>query len=244
MSSASSPTLDGSSLSQPSRNYDEFKHITASAFSVIEQAPPPTLREILTAYRAKGDGDRDMLLAMLNAKTAEDQRISSLASLQRTLLEVYQAPRSQNISQAPPQPHMNGTRPYPTPSFTQSPHLCDKKPRRQHHQPHHHRLPSSSRSPHVHHHANLPSMRDVQIYQHEHLPRKRHRSSLSPPSPRGYEIRPHSQHGSQHEHLPPSPYSSSGRSDSAEYSPRSRVSMAIGSLLSSGPSQEAKSEEP
>lgn len=37
------------------------------------QTPPPSLREILTAYRTKGDGDRDMLLAMLNAKTAEDQ---------------------------------------------------------------------------------------------------------------------------------------------------------------------------
>ncbi|EEB87084.1 hypothetical protein MPER_15722, partial [Moniliophthora perniciosa FA553] len=38
--------------------------------------PPPTLREILTAYRTKGDGDREMLLAMLNAKTAEDQRLA------------------------------------------------------------------------------------------------------------------------------------------------------------------------
>ena len=37
------------------------------------QSPPPSLREILSAYRTKGDGDRDMLLAMLSAKTAEDQ---------------------------------------------------------------------------------------------------------------------------------------------------------------------------
>lgn len=37
------------------------------------QPSPPTLRDILGAYRAKGDGDRDMLLAMLNAKAAEDQ---------------------------------------------------------------------------------------------------------------------------------------------------------------------------
>ncbi|KAF8078278.1 hypothetical protein FPV67DRAFT_1775514 [Lyophyllum atratum] len=231
MSSASSPTLDGSSLSQPSQQ--------------VRSLLPPTLREILTAYRAKGDGDRDMLLAMLNAKTAEDQRISSLASLQRTLLEVYQgsalAEYFPSSAAATHEWQLVLTRRRASPSHLiyviRSPgvniinHITIV-------------CPSSSRSPHVHHHANLPSMRDVQIYQHEHLPRKRHRSSLSPPSPRGYEIRPHSQHGSQHEHLPPSPYSSSGRSDSAEYSPRSRVSMAIGSLLSSGPSQEAKSEEP
>ena len=37
------------------------------------QPPPPSLREILGAYRSKGDGDRDMLIAMLNAKSAEDQ---------------------------------------------------------------------------------------------------------------------------------------------------------------------------
>ena len=35
--------------------------------------PPPTLREILGAYRSRGDGDREMLMAMLHAKSAEDQ---------------------------------------------------------------------------------------------------------------------------------------------------------------------------
>ena len=30
------------------------------------------MHEILAAYTAKGDGDRDMLFALLNAKTAED----------------------------------------------------------------------------------------------------------------------------------------------------------------------------
>ena len=37
------------------------------------QMPPPSLREVLGAYNLKGDGDRDMLIAMLNAKSAEDQ---------------------------------------------------------------------------------------------------------------------------------------------------------------------------
>ena len=36
------------------------------------QRPPPTMNDILGAYRAKGDGDREMLLALLNAKTAEE----------------------------------------------------------------------------------------------------------------------------------------------------------------------------
>ena len=40
---------------------------------ILPQPPPPSLREILGAYKSKGDGDRDMLIAMLNAKSAEDQ---------------------------------------------------------------------------------------------------------------------------------------------------------------------------
>ncbi|KAF8226112.1 hypothetical protein L208DRAFT_1407643 [Tricholoma matsutake] len=67
----------------------DINHLVTSAFSVLEQSPPPSLREILVAYRSKGDGDRDMLLAMLNAKSAEDQvrsLLQSLLSLPLTLL--------------------------------------------------------------------------------------------------------------------------------------------------------------
>jgi hypothetical protein len=39
----------------------------------LDTQPPPTIREILAAYKAKGDGDREMLIAMLQAKSAEDQ---------------------------------------------------------------------------------------------------------------------------------------------------------------------------
>ncbi|KIO21726.1 hypothetical protein M407DRAFT_80048, partial [Tulasnella calospora MUT 4182] len=35
--------------------------------------PPPNLTEILAAYAQKGDGDREMLLGILKAKSAEDQ---------------------------------------------------------------------------------------------------------------------------------------------------------------------------
>ncbi|KAJ8084319.1 hypothetical protein AAF712_001124 [Marasmius tenuissimus] len=63
-----------------------------TANQILSTPPPPSLRDILTAYRTKGDGDREMLLAMLNAKSAEDNRLAQTASLQRTLLEVYNQP--------------------------------------------------------------------------------------------------------------------------------------------------------
>ena len=47
--------------------------IWTQAPSFTLQPPPPSLREILGAYRSRGDGDREMLMAMLNAKSAEDQ---------------------------------------------------------------------------------------------------------------------------------------------------------------------------
>jgi hypothetical protein len=44
-----------------------------AALNTFDQPPAPSLREVLGAYRLKGDGDREMLLAILNAKAAEDQ---------------------------------------------------------------------------------------------------------------------------------------------------------------------------
>ncbi|KAJ6604303.1 hypothetical protein DFH09DRAFT_305202 [Mycena vulgaris] len=199
-------------------------HVVSSASSVLEQPPPPSLRDILGAYKANGDGDRDMLLAMLNAKTAEDQRLASIAALHRTMLEVYQAPP----------PHLDGSHHYyPTPKFTQSPPLREARPATRNV---YHHVSSVSRSP-PHVRAPLPSMR-APSPKPEHR-RKRARPSHSPPPP------PHSsrRHEDPHSELPPSPYSSSG-SDSAGYSPRSKGSMTIGSLLSSGPHRESSGDEP
>ncbi|PFH49207.1 hypothetical protein AMATHDRAFT_63583 [Amanita thiersii Skay4041] len=204
----------------------ELRRLFNSAFSVLEQPPPPSLREILGAYRAKGDGDRDMLLSMLNAKSAEDQRIASVASLHRTVLEIYQA----NIADAghhQPFGSMNQNHHYAASSFTHSPHISEQKATRKLHA--HHRT-SRSRSP-SRSHVHITSVRDVPRPTSVEQTRKRPRTSQPSPHPNVYD--PHA--GSQNDHLPPSPYSSSGRSDSAEYSPRSRTSMAIGSLLSSGP---------
>jgi hypothetical protein len=47
---------------------------------ILQQPGPPSLRELLEAYSQKGNGDRELLLAMLNAKSSEDQ-VSRLESL-------------------------------------------------------------------------------------------------------------------------------------------------------------------
>ncbi|CAE6426166.1 unnamed protein product [Rhizoctonia solani] len=56
--------------------------------AALNQPPPPTLREILSAYSAKGEGDRDMLIALLNAKAAEDNRIANVAKLQQQVIQM------------------------------------------------------------------------------------------------------------------------------------------------------------
>ncbi|KAF4623689.1 hypothetical protein D9613_001653 [Agrocybe pediades] len=210
---------------------DDYRRVVSSAQALLDQPPPPTVREILAAYSAKGDGDRDMLLAMFNAKTAEDQRVASVLNLHRCMLEVYQ-----HVPPPPPEPisrpAVNGAYHYPTPTFTQSPRFADHPSSRRLH--HRHHVTSASRSPPPSRvHSHLPPSRDVPLSHHSEHPRKRHRSSRSPRMSHAgiYE-------SSHPEQLPPSPYSSSDRSDSAEYSPRSRGSMNIGSLLSTGPSRE------
>jgi len=229
MNSLSKPRTDFPPLSP-----DQIARLLATAQSILEQPPPPSLREILTAYRTKGDGDRDMLLAMLSAKTAEDQRLSSTASLHRTVLEICQqaslSPTEQPASSA------NGASHYPTPSFTQSP-LCDRQSScHANHRPH---VVSYNSSP-LNSHPHLPPLRDLSMTNDTEHRRKRHRSSRSPHQPRGaaYENSPPS------DRFPPSPYSSSNRSESGECSPPSRASMTIGSLLSSRPSREATGDMP
>jgi len=218
----------------PPLSPEQMSRLLVTAHSILEQPPPPSLREILTAYRTKGDGDRDMLLAMLNAKTAEDQRISSTASLHRTVLEICQ----QATFSPPEQPSFsaNGASHYPTPSFTQSPPLCDRQSschaRHRHHVASYHSSPLNS-------HPHLPPLRDLSITHDTEHRRKRHRSSRSPRRPRDIV-----HENSPSDRFPPSPYSTSNRSESAEYSPPSRASMNIGSLLSSRPSRDANGDMP
>ncbi|KIJ68666.1 hypothetical protein HYDPIDRAFT_106904 [Hydnomerulius pinastri MD-312] len=206
------PSAEYNPLPSPS----EHKRLLMSTWHVLDQAPPPSLREILGAYKSKGDGDRDMLIAMLNAKSAEDQRIAAVASLRRTLLELSATDANNSApasSQLPP----------PSSSYSNSTK--------------HNRHPSDMSNGHVSSHMSAPLVREPP--QQSQPPRKRQRSSRSPPSYSHHDAR--SSHPSSRD-LPPSPYSSS-RSDSEEYSPRSRASMAIGSLLSTGPGRDSAPDD-
>lgn len=200
-SSARPPLKPMHAPSQPSL---DLGRLLVSSRNIIEQTPPPSLRDILGAYKAKGDGDRDMLLAMLNAKSAEDQRLAAVASLHRTLLDLssldHTAPSNSSQPLLHPTSYDRSSRyaPYPT-------------------------------DIHVPRHPPRDSQYCLQPLA------KRRRSSRSPPS--------HSDARPSSRDFPPSPYSSS-RSGSEEYSPRSRASMAIGSLLSSGPLKDSVSDDP
>ncbi|KAG9124568.1 hypothetical protein FRC07_011086, partial [Ceratobasidium sp. 392] len=79
-----SPPRSTGDMSPPTSS----KSMLDSTFQALSQAPPPSIREILGAYSAKGEGDRDMLVALLNAKSAEDQRIAAVATLQQTVLQM------------------------------------------------------------------------------------------------------------------------------------------------------------
>ncbi|RPD63235.1 hypothetical protein L226DRAFT_606977 [Lentinus tigrinus ALCF2SS1-7] len=211
----------------------DMKTLLASSWRVLEQPPPPTLREILEAYKARGDGDREMLLAMLNAKSSEDQRVASLATLHRTMLDMYQAPHVP----APPVIPLHGpdghsqpythAHPFPSPpaSYHHSP-PASMSHHLHHDHPHYarHRTNSSSSVTDTRERSSLPSSSGLQT-------RKRRRTSRSPP-PLRTRASPLQEAMSAHPHdLPLSPYSSASSAHSSGGSPRSRESMAINSLL-------------
>ncbi|KAG8715914.1 hypothetical protein FRC11_012981 [Ceratobasidium sp. 423] len=70
---------------------EQPRPILETTWHALSQAPPPSLREILSAYNSKGEGDREMLIALLNAKSAEDQRLASLTTLHQTVLQMQHA---------------------------------------------------------------------------------------------------------------------------------------------------------
>ncbi|CAE6470375.1 unnamed protein product [Rhizoctonia solani] len=98
---ASPPRSTGAASPHP-----PTKSVLDSTFQSLSQAPPPTIREILGAYSTKGEGDREMLVALLNAKSAEDQRIAAVAALQQTVLQMQHSlavAQAQATSAQPPQ---------------------------------------------------------------------------------------------------------------------------------------------
>ncbi|QRW00221.1 hypothetical protein RhiJN_28239 [Ceratobasidium sp. AG-Ba] len=89
-STTSPPPASPKAPSAPKAN-ETPRPILETTWHALSQAPPPALREILAAYNAKGEGDRDMLIALLNAKSAEDQRLAALATLHQTVLQMQHA---------------------------------------------------------------------------------------------------------------------------------------------------------
>ena len=88
---------------------------TSSLLTLLnKQPPPPTLREILEAYKARGDGDREMLLAMLNAKSSEDQ-VSPPVTYATRAPPYHSSPAAARLT-CDTAPHTNGRLPGPTPA--------------------------------------------------------------------------------------------------------------------------------
>lgn len=52
-----------------------------------QPAPPASLSSILDSFRRSGEGDRDLLLAILGAKKAEEERLTSLIQTRLTILQ-------------------------------------------------------------------------------------------------------------------------------------------------------------
>ncbi|CAE6418370.1 unnamed protein product [Rhizoctonia solani] len=87
-----------------------------STFQALSQSPSPTIREILGAYSSKGEGDREMLVALLNAKSAEDQRVAAMAALQQTTLQMQHSLAVAQAQAAAPQPPQQLPSPLSNPS--------------------------------------------------------------------------------------------------------------------------------
>ncbi|KAF7789217.1 hypothetical protein EIP86_000158 [Pleurotus ostreatoroseus] len=191
-----------------------MRALLASTWQVMDQVqrPPPTMNDILGAYRAKGDGDREMLLALLNAKTAEENRVAAITALHRTLLDLYNGP-GVSPAESAPRVRTESQCAFPSPpssSYHQSPLVDTQGPRPR-------RRKSSSPSAYSSEDSLSPQ------------PRKRHRSRS--PLSRDRRVRVSYEHApSLESSFPPSPYSSAS-SQSSIGSPRSRESMTIGALL-------------
>lgn len=211
------------------------------------------MHEILAAYTAKGDGDRDMLFALLNAKTAEDnvshrprfnafrsaadlctQRMAADRNLRRTLLELYRTQPQSSTSAYSGQQHMLPQYPLPSPPtslYQQSPtvHTQSPVPRRR---------GSSTSSRSSDENLASPPLRK------RRRSRSPHRSDYADYRSRAlYDRTAPSQHDTAAA-FPASPYSSQSSSHHSGGSPRSREAMTIGSLLSARGAEYQEAERP
>ncbi|KAG8743717.1 hypothetical protein FRC10_011590 [Ceratobasidium sp. 414] len=142
-----------------------------STFQALSQAPPPSIREILGAYSAKGEGDRDMLVALLNAKSAEDQRLAAIATLQHTVLQMQHS-----LALAQAQAHLGPPPSAPSPHQLPSPRGVPASPRKRSRAP----APSTS----------APVRRSSSRSPSAPVRRSSSRSPSASPVPRHYEPSP------------------------------------------------------
>ncbi|KAG8695428.1 hypothetical protein FRC09_009156 [Ceratobasidium sp. 395] len=86
-------------LAQSQPRASTSKAAIDSSIQALSQPPPPTLRDILSAYASRGQGDRDMLIALLNAKAAEEARIAAVATLQQNVLQMQMSVAAAQLRQ-------------------------------------------------------------------------------------------------------------------------------------------------
>ncbi|KAG8965624.1 hypothetical protein FRC00_010177 [Tulasnella sp. 408] len=157
VAAATSTQLAAPPAPPPPAQPSSSSNIWDSAWNACTQTPPPNLTEILAAYAQKGDGDREMLLGILKAKSAEDQRIAAVATLHQTILQLQAAALAAPALAAagavgaaagvPPALTNGLSTPTPTPPVHSPPPPVQ-------HMHHHHR--SSREYPPPHHQASRP----------------------------------------------------------------------------------------
>lgn len=76
---------------------------TNEAIAKAAQPPPPaSLTSILTSFRQSGEGDRELLLSILSAKKAEEERLTSLIQTRLTILQARLSLHSAVAAAVPP----------------------------------------------------------------------------------------------------------------------------------------------
>ena len=199
---------------------------TARCFSLCSMPRAPRTRSATLAHT--------QLLSLIRHSFYLVQRVASLATLHRTMLDMYQAPHVPAAPVIPlhvpdghhSQPYTHA-HPFPSPpaSYHHSPPASISR-QLHHDHPHHarRRTDSSSSMADPRERSSIPSSSGQQV-------RKRRRTSRSPP-PLRTRASPSQEAMLAHPHdLPLSPYSSASSAHSSAGSPRSRESMAINSLL-------------
>ncbi|KAH7104110.1 hypothetical protein BKA62DRAFT_635102, partial [Auriculariales sp. MPI-PUGE-AT-0066] len=161
---------------------NELRAILNSTWTSLQQPTTPSLREVLGAYNAKGTGDRDMLLALLNAKSAEDNRIAATTTLQNTMLQFYTSRSGTPAVYTAPSTHTSPRmmmQPAPLSPDSLS-HSTLPPPQHQQHFSRH----ADMSLGHVRHHPYIHAASHAREREWEHAdepPRKRSRDSRSPP---------------------------------------------------------------